>query len=136
MVGLGDLPGGSFSSIARDASADGNVVVGYGTSDSGSEAFRWTSSVGMVGLGDLPGSFSSFANGVSADGNVVVGYGTSDSGSEAFRWTSDGGMVGLGDLPGGSFVSSANGVSADGNVVVGGRWHQRLGYRGIPLDAG
>jgi probable HAF family extracellular repeat protein len=53
--GLGDLAGGSFSSFAIGVSADGSVVVGQGLSASGSEAFRWTSGTGMVGLGDLPG---------------------------------------------------------------------------------
>ncbi|MBX9792466.1 MAG: PEP-CTERM sorting domain-containing protein [Pirellulales bacterium] len=125
MVGLGDLPGGIFSSYANGVSADGSVVVGYGLSASGYEAFRWTSGGGagqgtMVGLGDLPGGiFDSYANGVSADGSVVVGRGNSASGFEAFRWTSGGGLVGLGDLPGGTFYSYANGVSADGAVVVG-----------------
>ena len=116
MVGLGDLPGGIFSSVARGVSADGSVVVGA----SGTEAFRWTSAGGMVGLGDLPGGiFRSDARGVSADGSVVVGVGRPASGQEAFRWTAGGGMVGLGDLPGGSFDSEAFGVSADGSVVVG-----------------
>ena len=36
-------------------SADGSVIVGYSQSDFGAEAFRWTESEGMVGLGDLPG---------------------------------------------------------------------------------
>jgi probable HAF family extracellular repeat protein len=57
--GLGDLPGGTFFSIARAVSANSNVVVGYSTSASGTETFRWTVSQGMIGLGDLPGgSFS------------------------------------------------------------------------------
>jgi probable HAF family extracellular repeat protein len=47
-------------------SADGSVVVGYGNSDSGFQAFRWTEDAGMVGLGDLPGGpFGSTALGVS-----------------------------------------------------------------------
>jgi probable HAF family extracellular repeat protein len=41
MVGLGDLPGGTFTSEALAASADGSVVVGSSSSASGdSEAFR------------------------------------------------------------------------------------------------
>jgi len=120
-TGLGDLAGGGFGSFAMSVSADGFVVVGYGSSASGGEAFRWTSGGGMVGLGDLAGgSFGSIAWGVSADGSVVVGTGSSASGpQEAFRWTSRGGMVGLGDLPGGQFYSEATDVSADGSVVVG-----------------
>ena len=76
---LGDLPGGSFGSGAYGISADGSVVVGFGDSgDSGdpvlTEAFRWTSGGGIVGLGELPGGgFGSVAYAVSADGGVVVG---------------------------------------------------------------
>jgi probable HAF family extracellular repeat protein len=118
-VGLGDLDGGTFGSIALGVSADGAVVVGQGSSASGDEAFRWTAG-GMVGLGDLDGgTFGSEARAASADGSVIVGWGTSASGSEAFRWTSGSGMVGLGDLPGGVFRSGANAVSTDGIVVVG-----------------
>jgi probable HAF family extracellular repeat protein len=102
------------SSAANAVSADGSVVVGYGTrgtSIESREAFRWTSGGGMVGLGYLPGSSSNgWAHGVSGDGSVVVG----DSGHDSFRWTSGGGMVGLG-----SFGLAGIGVSADGSVIVG-----------------
>ena len=121
MVGLGYLPGGSFSSAADGVSADGSVVVGYGNSGTGFQAFRWTQATGMVGLGYLPGGESSGASAVSADGSVVVGH-SRDFGfntQEAFRWTQGTGMVGLGDLPGGDFSSRAYGVSGDGSVVVG-----------------
>jgi len=125
MTGLGDLPGGNvnmpggnFNSLAYGVSADGSVVVGYGTSANGIEAARWQNGT-MTGLGDLPGrGFLSVAHGVSADGSVVVGYGESANGPEAFRWQ-NGTMTGLGDLPGGIFRSFAFGVSADGSVVVG-----------------
>src|SRR3990172_1963430 len=87
-LGLGDLPGERFESEAHAVSADGTVVVGYGTSPAGNEAFRWTAATGMVALGDLPGgSSTSFGFGVSADGSVIVGRGSSASGPEAFRWT-------------------------------------------------
>ena len=56
MVGLGDLPGGTFISPAHGVSSDGSVVVGFSNSALGQEAFRWTSGGGMVGLGDLPGA--------------------------------------------------------------------------------
>jgi probable HAF family extracellular repeat protein len=108
-------------------SADGSVVVGYGTTVSGYEAFRWTAGGGLVGLGDLPGEpYFSGAFGISDDGTVVVGSGNavlspSDTitSAEAFRWTAAGGMVGLGHLPGENFVSVPEAVSADGSVVVG-----------------
>ena len=116
--GLGFLPGGDRS-LAYGVSADGLVVVGYGTAaiTAAWEAFRWSGGT-MTGLGFLPGGSSSFALGVSADGSVVVGYGNSAASLyEAFRW-SGGTMTGLGFLPGGS-TSSATGASADGSVVVG-----------------
>jgi probable HAF family extracellular repeat protein len=120
MVGLGDLPGGTFESGATAVSADGSVIVGSSRSASGFEAFRWTQSGGMVALGDLDGgTFQSSATDVSADGTVVVGSGVSAAGSEGFRWTASGGLVELGDLPGGESSSAASAVSADGAVVVG-----------------
>lgn len=124
-MGLGDLPGGSFSSEAAAISADGQVVVGTGSTATGWQAFRWTLSGGMVGLGALAGDTQSGASGVSADGSTVVGWsnpappGQFGDEKEAFLWTSQDGMIGLGDLSGGSFYSSASAVSADGSVVVG-----------------
>ena len=50
----GPLPGGPFQSKANIASAEGSVIVGYGYSASGIEAFRWTSSGGMVGCSASP----------------------------------------------------------------------------------
>ena len=114
--GLGDLPDGKFYSEAAGVSADGLVVVGFGNSASGPEAFRWTQATGMVGLGDLLGG--QFRSGVtmptrvSADGSVVVGYSDSALGGEGFRWTQATGMVGLGYI-------SPSFFSADGSVVVG-----------------
>jgi probable HAF family extracellular repeat protein len=120
-TGLGSLVSGGASE-ARSVSGDGTVVVGQSDSTGSfiTEAFRWTSGGGMVGLGDLPGGLDwSQANDISANGLVIVGYGNSASGQEAFRWTSGGGMVGLGDLAGGLFSSVAHSVNADGSVIVG-----------------
>ena len=118
---LGFTPGRTNSSTATDVSDDGSVVVGYsrGSGISDSEAFRWTLSGGMAGLGDLSGGvFYSQANGVSADGSIVVGQAMSASGGQGFRWTSIGGMAALGTMPGGTY-SIANGISANGSLVVG-----------------
>ncbi|MCK5001056.1 MAG: hypothetical protein KAS23_16045 [Anaerohalosphaera sp.] len=114
MKGLGDLPGGSFYSIALDVSADGSVVVGYSNTDWGDRAFRWTASEGIQDIGCLPGNGTSRAWAVSADGSVVVGI----SGNQAFRWTSSEGIQGLGYLPDGG-NSEAWDVSDDGLVIVG-----------------
>ncbi|NUQ46566.1 MAG: PEP-CTERM sorting domain-containing protein [Phycisphaerae bacterium] len=127
MVGQGDLPGGQSGSNALGVSADGSVVVGRGHSTASglgllTEAFRWTSATGMVGLGDIPGgNFNSEAYAAPGSGATVVGVGsrTTSSLTEAFRWTPAGGMVGLGSMPGGSNYSAAFDASADGNLVVG-----------------
>jgi probable HAF family extracellular repeat protein len=124
--GLGDLPGGGFSSFPIGISDGGSVVVGNSKSASGVEAFRWSANGGMVGLGTLPGDSYSQANATSADGSVVVGR--SSSFGEAFRWTASDGMVSLG-----AQARAANGVSADGSVIVGTtgdnafRWTQATG---------
>jgi probable HAF family extracellular repeat protein len=115
-TGIVGIASGS-TSRALGVSADGSVVVG----EIGIDAFRWTSTGGIMGLGHLPGAgFNSQANAISADGLTIVGTSTSTvfPFGEAFRWTSAGGMVGLGGLPGAT-ASFALGVSADGSVVVG-----------------
>ena len=118
--GLGDLAGGSYSSLAYGISGDGLTVVGKSNSSNGTEAFQWTQSGGIIGLGDLVGgTFSSRAEAINNDGTVIVGTGNGVSGSEAFRWTQAGGMVGLGDLAGGTTTSYGYGVSDDGLTVVG-----------------
>ncbi len=120
VTGLGDLPGGAFSSRALATSPGGETIVGAGASAPGQEAFRWTEQLGMIGMGDLPGGeFESVATGVSQGGAVIVGSGHSTMGREAFFWTAARGLVPLGELPGGFFDSEALGVSADGRVVVG-----------------
>jgi len=111
--------GWSVLSEARGVSLDGNTIVGTGTRNGNTEAFRHTAGDGMVGLGALSvATFESRARGVSADGSTVVGFSRSASSYEAFRHTADGGMVGLGYLSGG-FESFALGVSGDGSTVVG-----------------
>jgi probable HAF family extracellular repeat protein len=125
MVGIGYLPAAAAYSDARGVSSDGNVIIGIARSlaseASGNpyEAFRWTQSMSMQGLGDLPGgNYESSSNACSADGSTIVGMSISGIGYEAFRWTEDDGIVGLGHLPDGVF-SGATGVSADGTVIVG-----------------
>ncbi len=139
--GLG-APSGSTRCVASDVSADGTVVVGWTVFESyNREAFRWTPSDGIIGLGDLPGGsshdFFSMATGVSGDGSIVAGYSEGASGQEAFRWTESTGMVGLGDLDGEPFYSQAEGISYDGSVIVGQagyeafRWTESVGMVGI-----
>jgi len=127
-VSLGDLPGGTSSSIAFGVSGDGSVVVGWGNGTGGTEAFRWTAGGGMVGLGVLPGDQYSSAEGITADGSAV--WGSSESASHqkhAFIWDETNGMrnvqdmltndYGL-DLTGWS-LSITEGISDDGRVIIG-----------------
>ena len=60
LIGLGDLPGGGFQSVANDVSADGTVVVGSGSAASRTEAVRWTSNGGMQNLSDQANGFFSW----------------------------------------------------------------------------
>src|SRR6516162_6963804 len=95
MNGLGFLSGLSgVESVANAVSADGSVVVGWSQSSHGAitpgdryEAFRWSQSSGMTGLGYLPGDYRSIANGTDADGSVVVGYSVGGGSPQAFAWT-------------------------------------------------
>ena len=124
-VTLGYLAGGT-SSTAKAANADGSVIVGNAVTFGGMNAFRWTATGGMVGLGTLGGR-NSEANAVSDNGTVVVGRsGRADASSSAFRWTESTGMLSVDDWLRGSGVtlasditSDARGVSADGTIIVG-----------------
>ena len=97
MAGLGDLPGGNFSSsVAFSTSADGSVVVGISNGSTTPQAFRWDATTGMLDLKeilidqglDLTGWTLSFASGISADGRTIVGRGINPDGFwEAFITT-------------------------------------------------
>lgn len=120
MVELGTLPIGPFSNEALACSADGSIIVGRTKSrEAGAdyydwEAFIWTETEGMRGLGDLPGGrYWSTAYDVSADGQTVVGCSIAN-GYQAFRWTAAEGMVGLDGAN-----ARAYGISADASVIVG-----------------
>lgn len=150
-VGLGTLDSGPnifAESSANAISTDGQVIVGFTTSDAypeRGEAFRRTQAGGMVGLGTLNGTGSgtySVAKAVNANGSVIVGQSSSNtvvdifgSSGEAFRWTQGGGMVGLGALNPTDFESSALAVNADGSVVVGYSLDQTFTYHAFRWKA-
>ena len=122
------FPASGTDNGAYGVTRDGTVLAGTSQANGFSpfQAYKWSSSGGLLALGDMPGGVTySWGTGISNDGNVIVGYsGSANAGPnsgdyEAFRWTPGGGMAGLGDLPGGSFFSMARAVSADGNTVVG-----------------
>ena len=118
--GVGFMPGGmQDESYACAVSADGQFVVGQGTSSIGVQAFRWTAGGGFTPLGTLAGYSSTPARGVSGDGSVVAGYSAGAVSDQAVRWTNGGGLQGLGFLTGGT-TSAAYGISADGAGLVRG----------------
>lgn len=69
LAGIGDLPGGEAGSYVTDMSAHGDVIVGTGQGNMGTEAARWSRTTGLVGLGSAP----SRAQSVSPDGRLVAG---------------------------------------------------------------
>ena len=100
-------------------SANGEVLVGWGTSANGLESARWTGSK-VMSLGDLPGGrVGSAAAAVSADGATVAGTGTTAQGPELYLWKAATGMVAVGELAGGSFGSEPFGMSPGGGIIVG-----------------
>ncbi len=117
-MGLGDLPGDPFESIAYALSADGRTVVGAGRSGIETEAVVFSSGT-VTGLGDLDdGEFYSNALGVSSDGLVIVGQATGPNAPRsAVRWV-NGSISTLGELSLHAY-SEAWDVAADGSTIVG-----------------
>jgi len=128
-IPLGDFAGGADDASASDISADGSVIVGWGTTSFGREPFVWTETDGLRSLGKLPDVFvlGAQANAVSADGRVIVGEGYSGAGG-AFIWTEETGYRLLMDvltnelnvdLQNWQALLSAEDISADGMTIVG-----------------
>jgi probable HAF family extracellular repeat protein len=127
VLGLADLPGGTFASRANAISENGSVVVGSSSSalSPSGEAFRWQSG-NLTGLGLLPGASYSVANAVSEDGSVIVGASLSSGGWDPIIWDSAHGLRNLGDVlldldlgVSGWDQMQATGISADGLTIVG-----------------
>jgi len=109
---LGDLPGGGFSSHAWDVSANGSVVVGYGTDENDRQPARWEGG-SLTALPLLPGHETGTAYAVSVDGRIIAGH----SDGQAVRWV-DGVPEALPMLLDAT-VPIAYDVTDDGSVVVG-----------------
>lgn len=122
MLNLGILPDSNGESHYGLVSGDGQVVVGYATSVSGSQIFRWTQATGMVGIGQLPSTNpGSHPLGVSYDGNVIVGSSIDMSGNDTpIRWEADKFYV-LGCLEGSAGLAERTSVAAtpSGELVIG-----------------
>lgn len=126
---LGDLPGNYYPSTTPDLSeglgisADGSVVVGYATDDTGTRAAFWDAAGTLHPI--TPGNMSS-ALAASTDGSLVLGgrsYGPS------IVWDAAHGTrpldsflpddFGLGSAIAGWTLEKAYGLSADGSVLLG-----------------
>ncbi len=116
---LQDLPGGLQHARALAISADGSVVVGYGTQapeadgDSGTRPVAWidgSTTPTLLGVIDpiSPWNFQR-ATLVSADGSIIAG----NSGEHAFRWTSETGIQEISE-----FIAVAS-MSPDGQWIFG-----------------
>lgn len=138
---LGDLPGGGEASGALAVSADGALVVGWGSSAAGLEAARWLGGAPAEPLGDLAGGeFHSAAALIARDKKSIVGTGTTAAGQEIAVW-SGADVRGLGDLPGGEVASEPFAMTPKGDVVVGrgasagcmqaARWTAATGLEGL-----
>ncbi|MCE7974077.1 MAG: PEP-CTERM sorting domain-containing protein [Leptolyngbya sp. PLA1] len=152
IFGIGDLPGGGYSSSVTRLSGDGRFAVGRSTGTAGAEAVRWSLGGGLSGLGDIPGgAFSSQAYDSSFDGQVIVGTGQTAAGgdavSRAVLWDGAAAPQDLGTLRGTLGWSAARGVSANGQVVVGSaenparfeeafRWTRERGMEGLGILPG
>jgi probable HAF family extracellular repeat protein len=107
MIDLGTLVGGTTAN-ALGVSGDGSVVVGSGSSTTGTQAFFWNQTDGMVNLRDtllatgtdLTGwTVLTQAQSISVDGTTIVGFGFHNGVQEAFiarsltGWTSVGALI-------------------------------------------
>jgi probable HAF family extracellular repeat protein len=112
---LGTL--GGESSYAYDIN-DGGVVVGEAQTSSGVfQAFRWTSTGGLVGLAPLAGDPGSRAVAVAND-NTVLGVSVSDDGStRPVVWDPAGAVTELPISPIAGTVLAPNDRNAQGTVV-------------------
>ncbi len=119
-TGIGDVTGGSFSSLAQGVSGDGLTVVGQGQAANGvNVAVIWTAATGIKTL------YSTTVNGIaykaSSDGKVVAGR-DSGNGARAFRQVVTSAPVYLGGLnPAGSPPNQGRSwaISSDASVTVG-----------------
>jgi len=119
------IQSGYARSEALAANGDGSVVVGQSYTEVGvqgivaSQAFRWTPSGGLQGLGFLrAGSDRSKASAVTPDGNTITGFSRSNGVYEGFVWTAASGMTALPFLPG-TQDATPTAISADGSIVLG-----------------
>ena len=80
----------SRDAVATAMSADGEVIVGWGSFAGALEAFRWTRATGIVSLGRPSGCSGTEPTAVSGDGGTVVVY-CSDT-EQTYFWDANAGL--------------------------------------------
>ncbi|HEY1684527.1 MAG TPA: hypothetical protein VGG19_07180 [Tepidisphaeraceae bacterium] len=107
--------GGIVTRRAYAANEDGSVIVGEGGLANGTtQAFRWTTTAGITGLGTLPGfSTASVALAVDADGSTIVGDANSASSDAVFIWDPVHGMQNLQQV-----LTSQDGLNLTGWTLI------------------
>jgi probable HAF family extracellular repeat protein len=115
MLGLGDLPGGSFYSRG-EAINDLDQVTGYSQAEFGSRAFLWDAQNGMISLGTLPGGHQSWGFAINNRGQVGC---VSSGGAfgEACIWEPELGMRPLGPIPGGGAAVEVVAINERGQIT-------------------
>ncbi|MDP7127602.1 MAG: T9SS type A sorting domain-containing protein [Candidatus Marinimicrobia bacterium] len=119
---LGNVEGGSscdnFLSSGLEISSDGSKAVGMGWINCSTEAFYWTASTGIVGLGQYGGN-SEKAQAVSGNGNLIGGWNQNSSGTRrSCIWDTQGNITFIGS-PAGSETGEVTAITNDGSIVVG-----------------
>jgi probable HAF family extracellular repeat protein len=114
LTGLGDLPGGIYSSQAHAINDLGEIVGGSHPGSNG-HVFLWDRTNGMQDLHHLlPESFSSSGLAINNMGQIVVDTYTS-TGFRAFRWDPASGLQDLGAFPCEDEFSGAFGGTQSGD---------------------
>lgn len=119
IIGLGDLPGGYFTSYGLAIDATGSSIVGCGTAASGlSRPYRWTKASGMVELPMLSATSSCLTNmAMTPDARTIVGMESSAmSEIKVIGWSP--GVLTIADSGYPGIQNSAVDVSQDGNKYL------------------
>jgi uncharacterized membrane protein len=118
-LGLGDLPGGEFSSTLGGMSRDGRTIVGWsrtqGTTVDRNQAFRWSRDTGMQALPFPPGTRTGESRAVDVTDDSLEILGTAEHPVKWVAGATD--PVALPVPSGWGAVPTA--ISADGQVSVG-----------------
>lgn len=108
---------GGINSRANGVNDSGWIVGDIQYASGATRAAVWTSTFGVIDLGDLPGGLA-YSTAIAANNaGLVVGGAGAAAGGHAFKWTAAGGMVDIGDLAGGVTAATAWDVNELGDIV-------------------